>query len=204
MQGDHLNCYGNSYSGISAMKNESLDQTATLELTAPVTSHENGHSGLYLKGGNQGNGIRRQFYRKRRGNTRKSTREAEQTRHSRTGVEVKTSAEQNPAKFRLRIAVMLDGVDVIRTDSTLQIPAGDSIHLKQDADVVTWNGGTREQLGVTCENPWLGRTIIQSDTAVLDWENSREPTTPRRRSSTRRTELTPTYTIPLLRTPISA
>lgn len=87
---------------------------------------------------------------------------------------MKTSADKTLQNSGLRIAVMLDGVDVFRTDSTLQIPAGDSIHLKQDADVVTWNGGTREQLGVTCENPWLGRTIIQSDTAVLDWENSRE------------------------------
>ena len=83
------------------------------------------------------------------------------------GVEVKTSADKTLQNSGLRIAVMLDGVDVFRTDSTLQIPAGDSIHLKQDADVVTWNGGTREQLGVTCENPWLGQTIIQSDTAAL-------------------------------------
>ena len=203
VQGDHLNCYGNSYSGISAMKNESLDQTATLELTAPVTSHENGHSGLYLKGGTKATVSGGSF-------TENGAEHAEIYAGSGTdttlkdGVEVKTSADKTLQNSGLRIAVMLDGVDVFRTDSTLQIPAGDSIHLKQDADVVTWNGGTREQLGVTCENPWLGRTIIQSDTAVLDWENSRNPTTPRRRSSTRRTELTPTYTIPLLRTPISA
>ncbi len=173
VQGDHLNCYGNSYSGISAMKNESLDQTATLELTAPVTSHENGHSGLYLKGGTKATVSGGSF-------TENGAEHAEIYAGSGTdttlkdGVEVKTSADKTLQNSGLRIAVMLDGVDVFRTDSTLQIPAGDSIHLKQDADVVTWNGGTREQLGVTCENPWLGRTIIQSDTAVLDWENSRE------------------------------
>lgn len=173
VQGDHLDCYGNSYSGISAMKNESLDQTATLELTAPVTSHENGHSGLYLKGGTKATVSGGSF-------TENGAEHAEIYAGSGTdttlkdGVEVKTSADKTLQNSGLRIAVMLDGVDVFRTDSTLQIPAGDSIHLKQDADVVTWNGGTREQLGVTCENPWLGRTIIQSDTAVLDWENSRE------------------------------
>ena len=173
VQGDHLNCYGNSYSGISAMKNESLDQTATLELTAPVTSHENGHSGLYLKGGTKATVSGGSF-------TENGAEHAEIYAGSGTdttlkdGVEVKTSADKTLQNSGLRIAVMLDGVDVFRTDSTLQIPAGDSIHLEQDADVITWNGGTRSQLGVTCENPWLGRTIIRSDVAVLDWENSRE------------------------------
>ena len=143
VQGDHLNCYGNSYSGISAMKNESLDQTATLELTAPVTSHENGHSGLYLKGGTKATVSGGSF-------TENGAEHAEIYAGSGTdttlkdGVEVKTSADKTLQNSGLRIAVMLDGVDVFRTDSTLQIPAGDSIHLKQDADVVTWNGGTRE------------------------------------------------------------
>lgn len=173
VQGDHLDCYGNSYSGISAMKNESLDQAATIELNAPVTSHENGHSGLYLKGGTRATVSGGSF-------TENGAEHAEIYAGSGTdttlkdGVEVKTSADKTLQNSGLRIAVMLDGVDVFRTDSTLQISASDSIHLEQDADVITWNGGTRSQLGVTCENPWLGRTIIQSDTAVLDWENSRE------------------------------
>lgn len=173
VQGDHLDCYGNSYSGISAMKNESLDQAATIELNAPVTSHENGHSGLYLKGGTRATVSGGSF-------TENGAEHAEIYAGSGTdttlkdGVEVKTSADKTLQNSGLRIAVMLDGVDVFRTDSTLQISASDSIHLEQDADVITWNGGTRSQLGVTCENPWLGRTIIRSDVAVLDWENSRE------------------------------
>ncbi len=63
--------------------NESLDQTATLELTAPVTSHENGHSGLYLKGGTKAT-VSGGSFTENGAEHAEIYAEAEQTRHSGT------------------------------------------------------------------------------------------------------------------------
>lgn len=152
VQGDHLNCYGNSYSGISAMKNESLDQTATLELTAPVTSHENGHSGLYLKGGTKATVSGGSF-------TENGAEHAEIYAGSGTdttlkdGVEVKTSADKTLQNSGLRIAVMLDAPTKTVTDE-----AGN------DLNGGTVRAGDTLVYTVTCCNPAdVAKTVTITD-----------------------------------------